>query len=84
MDILCYCLIYFIDCLYQLHESFNSEVNFKSTGNRDQESIGARRKEIIIQFLSESVLISWIALLFAFGLTWLVLPWLNTLTGQQL
>ena len=45
---------------------------------------GAQRGEIIIQFLSESVLISWIAMLFAFGLTWLVLPWLNILTGQQL
>lgn len=45
---------------------------------------GAQRSEIIIQFLSESVLISWIAMLFAFGLTWLLLPWLNILTGQQL
>ena len=45
---------------------------------------GAQRSEIIIQFLSESVLISWIAMLLAFGLTSLVLPWLNTLTGEHL
>ena len=45
---------------------------------------GANRKEIIMQFLSESVLISWIAMLLAFGLTLLVLPWLNELSGQKL
>ncbi len=46
--------------------------------------VGARRPELIAQFLSESVLISWIATLLAFGLTWLVLPWLNKLSGQEL
>src|SRR4051812_2023242 len=46
--------------------------------------VGARRKEIIFQFLSESVLISWVALFFAFIITWLVLPWLNKISGQQL
>ncbi len=45
---------------------------------------GAQRKEIITQFLSESVLISWIAMLLAFGLTLLALPWLNELSGQKL
>ena len=45
---------------------------------------GAQRGEIITQFLSESVLISWIAMFFAFALTVLVLPWLNELSGQQL
>ncbi|MFT3911702.1 MAG: ABC transporter permease [Ferruginibacter sp.] len=45
---------------------------------------GAQRKEIIIQFLSESVLVSWIAMFFAFGLTALVLPALNKMLGQQL
>ena len=46
--------------------------------------VGARRKEIIFQFLSESVLISWVALFFAFIITWLLLPWLNKISGQQL
>jgi len=45
---------------------------------------GAQRKEIILQFLSESVLISFIAMIFALGLTWLLLPWLNKISGQQL
>ncbi len=39
---------------------------------------------MITQFLSESILISWIATILAFGLTWLTLPWLNKLSGQEL
>ena len=46
--------------------------------------VGARKPELITQFLSESILISWIATILAFGLTWLTLPWLNKLSGQEL
>lgn len=46
--------------------------------------VGAQRKEIIAQFLSESVLVSWLAMLLAFTITWAALPWLNQLSGQQL
>ncbi|HTL09006.1 MAG TPA: ABC transporter permease [Chitinophagaceae bacterium] len=46
--------------------------------------IGARRKELIWQFLSESVLISWLAILLAIGLLFLTMPWLNKITEQQL
>lgn len=46
--------------------------------------VGARRPELIAQFLSESVLLSWMATLLAFGLTALTLPWLNDLSGQEL
>ena len=46
--------------------------------------VGAQRKEIIAQFLSESVLVSWLAMILAFLLTWVALPWLNELSGQQL
>jgi len=42
---------------------------------------GALRREIIIQFLSESVLLSYIALLLAAVLTWVTLPGLNQITG---
>ena len=49
-----------------------------------RKTVGAQRKEIIIQFLSESVLISWIAILLAFGLAWLVVPGLNKLSAQNL
>ncbi len=45
---------------------------------------GAQRSEIIIQFLSESVLVSWLAMILAFGLTALILPFLNKISGQQL
>ncbi|MEP7317423.1 MAG: ABC transporter permease [Panacibacter sp.] len=46
--------------------------------------VGARKKELILQFLSESVLISWVAIILAFGLCYITLPWLNELSGQQL
>lgn len=45
---------------------------------------GALRSEIITQFLSESVLIAWLAILLSILLTWLALPWLNKLTGLTL
>jgi len=49
-----------------------------------RKTVGAQRKEIMAQFLSESVLVTWIAMLLAFGLTWLLLPWLNKISAQQL
>lgn len=49
-----------------------------------RKTVGAQRKEIMAQFLTESVLVSWIALLFAFALTWLLLPWLNKISAQNL
>ncbi len=46
--------------------------------------VGAGRPELIAQFLSESVLMAWMATILAFLLTWLILPGLNKLSGQQL
>jgi putative ABC transport system permease protein len=46
--------------------------------------IGARKKEIIAQFLSESVLISWVAILFSFALLYVSLPWLSHISGNEL
>ena len=46
--------------------------------------IGARKRELISQFLSESVLLSWVAIFIAFGLLYLALPGLNKLSGQQI
>ena len=46
--------------------------------------VGAERKEIISQFLSESVMVTWIAMLLAVGVSLLVLPWLNKISDQQL
>jgi putative ABC transport system permease protein len=45
---------------------------------------GAERKEIIFQFLSESILVSYISLGVAFAFTWIALPGLNKVSGQQL
>ena len=46
--------------------------------------VGAERKEIIAQFLAESILVAWAALIIAFLLTWATIPMLNKISGQQL
>src|SRR5204862_8159107 len=46
--------------------------------------VGARKKELVFQFLSESVLLSWVAAIIALLLTWAAIPWLNKASGQQL
>ena len=46
--------------------------------------IGAQRKEIVAQFLSESILITWVALVLAAILTSLLLPFVNKLSNQDL
>jgi putative ABC transport system permease protein len=45
--------------------------------------IGAGRKELVAQFLGESVLICWAATLLAGALTYFSLPWLNKVSGQE-
>jgi len=46
--------------------------------------VGAGRKQLIGQFLGESLLISFLALLIAIGLVWLLLPAFNGLAGKTL
>ena len=46
--------------------------------------VGARRRQLIGQFLSESVLLSFIALLLAVLIMQLALPYFNLLSGKQL
>ena len=46
--------------------------------------VGADRKQLIGQFLGESLLISFLALMIAMGLVWLLLPAFNGLTGKKL
>lgn len=46
--------------------------------------VGAARKQLIGQFLGESILISFISLLIAMGLVWLSLPAFNYLAGKTL
>lgn len=75
--------ILLIACInYMNLSTARSALRAKEIGIR--KVIGARKKELIFQFLSESVLITWAAILIAFVLLYLLLPWLNSLSGQQL
>jgi predicted permease len=46
--------------------------------------VGAERSQLIIQFLFESIFMALVALIIAIGITWLLLPQFNQLTGKQL
>lgn len=46
--------------------------------------VGAVKKQLFAQFLSESSLYAFVALLFALGIAYLVLPFFNQLTGRGL
>lgn len=46
--------------------------------------VGAERSQLIIQFLSESVLMAFFTTLLAVGIAWLLLPQFNQLTGKQI
>ncbi|MEM1093632.1 MAG: ABC transporter permease [Bacteroidota bacterium] len=49
-----------------------------------RKAVGARRGQLVQQFLSESVLVVGIALVLAVGLVYLVTPWVNQMTGERL
>ena len=49
-----------------------------------KKTIGASRKTLITQFLSESLLLTFIALFLAMGILTFLLPYFNELTGKQL
>ena len=75
--------ILLIACInYMNLSSARSALRAREIGIR--KVIGARRKELIIQFLSESVIMSWAAILIAFVCLYLTLPWLNKISGQEL
>ncbi|HEY5393218.1 MAG TPA: ABC transporter permease [Hanamia sp.] len=75
--------ILLIACInYMNLSTARSSLRAKEIGIR--KVIGAQKKELIYQFLSESVLIAWSAILIAFVLLYYTLPWLNQVSGQQL
>jgi len=75
--------ILFIACInYMNLSTARSALRAREIGIR--KVIGAQRKEIISQFLSESVLITWIALILALLLTCILLPYINDLSGLKL
>ncbi|HEV8505164.1 MAG TPA: ABC transporter permease [Chitinophagaceae bacterium] len=46
--------------------------------------VGASRKQLIFQFLSESIMVTLLAMVFAVLMVWLLLPSFNQLTGKQI
>jgi len=75
--------ILLIACInYMNLSSARSALRAKEIGIR--KVIGARKKELIFQFLGESVLIAWASILIAFALLYFTLPWLNKISEQQL
>lgn len=49
-----------------------------------KKAIGANRKVLIVQFLSESLLLTFFSLICAYLIVILLLPWFNTVTGKEL
>ncbi|MDB5016178.1 MAG: FtsX-like permease family protein [Mucilaginibacter sp.] len=75
--------ILLIACInYMNLSTARSALRAKEIGIR--KVIGAQRKEIIVQFLSESVFITLVSLMLAFLLTVLLLPFINHLSNQAL
>jgi putative ABC transport system permease protein len=75
--------ILLIACInYMNLSSARSALRAKEIGIR--KVIGARRKELIFQFLSESVMIAWAAIIIAFVCLYFSLPWLNKISAQEL
>ena len=49
-----------------------------------KKAVGANRKSLVVQFLSESLLLSFFSLGCAILAVFIVLPWFNTVTGKEL
>jgi putative ABC transport system permease protein len=75
--------ILLIACInYMNLSTARSTLRAKEIGIR--KVIGAQQKEIIMQFLGESVLITYVSLLLAFTLTMFLLPAINSVSGLGL
>jgi putative ABC transport system permease protein len=73
-------LVLFIACINFINlTTARSEKRAREVGIR--KAIGSQRKQLIFQFLTESVLITCIAFLFSIVIVQLVLPSFNVLTG---
>ncbi|MFC1535636.1 ABC transporter permease [Candidatus Neomarinimicrobiota bacterium] len=49
-----------------------------------RKTVGSHRQQLVLQFLTESVLFTLIAVVLAIALVQLILPWFNSLVGLQL
>lgn len=46
--------------------------------------VGANRKQLVFQFLSESIMLTLMAMIFALSAVWILLPQFNQLTGKEI
>jgi putative ABC transport system permease protein len=46
--------------------------------------LGSLRSQLVLQFITESVVVSFIAMLLALGIAWLLLPYFNQLAGKNI
>jgi putative ABC transport system permease protein len=75
--------ILLIACInYMNLSTARSALRAKEIGIR--KVIGAERKELIWQFLFESILVTWVALILGLIFTWVLLPFINQLSGLDL
>lgn len=75
--------ILLIACInYMNLSTARSALRAKEIGIR--KVVGARKKELVLQFLGESILVCWAAIILAGVLTFLTLPWLNKVSEQEL
>ncbi len=49
-----------------------------------RKTIGAERKQLMVHFVGETVLLAFISILISIGLALLILPWLNEFTGKHI
>lgn len=76
-------LVLLIGCVNFMNLSTARSANrAKEVGVR--KVLGSRRKNLVLQFLMESFLISFIALIFAILIAWLLLPYFNQLSGKEI
>lgn len=75
--------ILLIACInYMNLSTARSALRAKEIGIR--KVVGASKKELVAQFLSESILLTCSAIIIAFVLLYLLLPWLNKVSSQNL
>ncbi len=75
--------VLFLACINFMNLSTaRSEKRSKEVGIR--KTVGSKKKQLVIQFLSESLLISSLATVLAFLLVLLSLPWFNELAGKNM
>ena len=76
-------LILLIACINFINlTTARSEKRAKEVGVR--KAIGSLRRDLVVQFLSESLLLTFISFFFSLLLVQAVLPWFNALTGDQI